>query len=221
LPYKDGGDLVLIRQHRPLLGIQNQAFSVKEIQDYRDQVRGLGGLVEFHAMSFVLLGREEPSRVQTGVVSHNFFDVPGVKPLLGRSFQESDESNAAEAVLLLRYTYWQNEFGGDPAVVGKTFQMNDRPHTVIGVLPQIPQYPIENDVYMPTSACPFRSNPQFIDNRNSRMMQVFARKTAGMPLERIQNDISATASRLAQDFIRPRTRKAPVTKPSPSLWKKN
>ena len=50
--------------------------------------------------------------------------------------------------------------GGDPAVVGRVFQMNNRPHTVVGVLPPVPQFPNENDVYMPSSACPFRSGAQ-------------------------------------------------------------
>ena len=48
-------------------------------------------------------------------------------------------------------------FGGDPSVVGQVFRMNDKPHTVVGVLPPIPGYPEDNDVYMPVSACPFRS----------------------------------------------------------------
>ena len=60
-------------------------------------------------------------------------------------------------MLILSYKYWQTHHGGDPNIVGKVFQMNNRPHTVIGVLPPIPQYPVESDVYMPTSQCPTRS----------------------------------------------------------------
>ena len=63
----------------------------------------------------------------------------------------------APAVLILSYKYWQSHQGGDPNIVGKVFQMNNRPHTVLGVLPPIPQYPSEADVYMPTSQCPTRS----------------------------------------------------------------
>ena len=57
--------------------------------------------------------------------------------------------------------------------------MNDRPHTVVGVLPPVPQYPLDVDVYMPTSACPFRSRQQLIDNRQGRMLTAFARDQAG------------------------------------------
>ena len=130
------------------------------------------GLVEYHNMNFILLGRSEPERVESGVVSWNFFDVFGVKPLFGRAFRSDDEQPGAPAVLLLSYEYWIRSFGGDPTVVGKTFTMNDKIHTVVGVLPPIPQFPDENDVYMPTTACPFRSSKAMIENRTSRMMRV-------------------------------------------------
>jgi len=62
--------------------------------------------------------------------------------------------------------------------------MNDKPHTVIGVLPPFPQYPQENDVYMPSTACPFRSSPHMLANRHMRMVRMFGRmKTNTKPTE--------------------------------------
>src|SRR5438477_52993 len=157
LPYEHGQRLVTLQQQAPRAGLLNQPFSVTEINDYRAQSHSLDGLVEYHNMNFILLGRSEPERVETGVVSWNYFDVFGVKPLFGRTFRPEDEQPGAPAVLMLSYEYWIKSFGGDPTVVNKTFSMNDRVHTVIGVLPPVPQYPDENDVYMPTTACPFRA----------------------------------------------------------------
>ena len=111
-------------------------------------------------MSFDLLRRGEPDRVATGVVSPNFFDVLGIKPLIGRTFIGTDDDQGAEAVLVLGHAYWRTKFGGDPNIIGQVFQMNDRPHTVVGVFPSVPHYPNEVDVYMPTSACPFRSGAE-------------------------------------------------------------
>jgi len=199
LPYERGDRIVQIRQQRPLANQNNVPFSVQEVEDYRTQNHTLSGVVEYHAMWFILLGREEPERVQTGVVSHNFFHVLGIKPLLGRTFRPEDEQHEADAVLVLSYGYWQRAFGGNPNVVGQAFQMNDRPHTVIGVLPQIPQYPDENDVYMPTSACPFRSEDKFIANRTARMMQVFGRISDGETVQSVQQDLDTIAGRLQQD----------------------
>ena len=88
LPYADGERLVYLRQPAPLSGVQNAQFSVAELGDYRARSRGLQSIVEYHSMPFILLGRGEPRRVQTGVVSANYFDVLGVKPLLGRGFRD-------------------------------------------------------------------------------------------------------------------------------------
>jgi putative ABC transport system permease protein len=197
LPYEHGERLVVL-QHR--MGMLDQPFSALDISDYRGQNHSLDGLVEYHNMNFILLGRSEPERVETGVVSWNYFDVFGVKPLFGRSFRAEDEQAGAPAVLMLSYEYWIKSFGGDPNVVNKTFKMNDKVHTVIGVLPPVPQYPDENDVYMPTTACPFRSRPSFIANRSSRMMQVFGRMKPGVGVRQAQADLSSIAVNLQKAY---------------------
>lgn len=200
LPYKDGNQLVIVQQQAPLARVLNVPFSVKEVQDYREQNQTLDAVVEHHTMSFTLLGGQEPQRVQTGVVSANFFDVLGVKPLLGRTFVADDDEHGSDAVIVLSYQYWRQSQGGDPAIVGRTFQMNNRAHTVIGVLPPIPQYPNEQDVYMPTSHCPTRASEQFISNRNARMMSVFGRLKPGVPVAQAQADLSTLAGNLQKQY---------------------
>ena len=174
LPYRDSKDLVVLQQKANKANVSDMAFSVKEINDFRAQSHTLEQIEEYHGMYFVLLGKQ-PDRVQTGVVSAGFFPMLGVRPLLGRVFQPSDDELGAPPVLVLSYEYWQRAFGGDPNIVGKTFRMNDKVHTVVGVLPAIPQYPRENDVYMPVSACPFRSNKMHIEERGMRMMRLIGR----------------------------------------------
>src|SRR5688572_19478707 len=178
LPYAEPQDLVRVVQSRvrPVAGETN--VSIKELFDYREGMRSLDGLVEYHFMSFVLLNHGEPDRVDTGVVSSNYFDVFGVRPIHGRGFLDKDDDLGAEAVVLLSHAYWQKKFGGDAGVVGRAVEMNDKPHTIVGVLPPIPQYPRENDVYMPTSACPFRAQSETLIQQNRRAfsaLQVFGR----------------------------------------------
>ena len=199
LPYQNGGRLVVVHQKSSRTNQPNLPFSAQEIFDYRDTSHTLSGLVEHHTMNFLLLSNDSAERVNTAVVSANFFDVLGVKPLLGRTFVASDDTPASDAVLILSNEYWRARHGADPNIVGKIFQMNNRPHTVIGVLPPIPQYPVENDVYMPTSQCPTRSSQRFIGNRRSRMMTAFARLKPGVPLEQAQADLATIASRLERD----------------------
>ena len=203
LPYRDGPELVLVRQQALRAGTENIPFAVKEILDYREQLDSLDGFVEYHGMSFTLLNRGEPDRVLSGVVSANFFDVLGVQPHLGRTFVDGDDDLGAEAVLVLSYPYWQQRFGGDPGIVGTVFEMNDRPHTVVGILPPIPQYPRENDVYMPTSACPFRAagEARMEQNRTAfRGMTAFGRLAPGVSDERFGSELTTVASRLSRDF---------------------
>ena len=196
LPYAQGGQLVVLHQNAAKAHIFDVPFSVKEIADYRDHSHTLQGVVEHHSMSFLLIGKDSAERVDTAVVSANFFDVLGVRPLLGRTFVSTDEAHGAPAVLILSYQYWQNHQGGDPKIVGKVFQMNNRPHTVIGVLPPIPQYPQESDVYMPTSQCPTRSSAGFIANRRGRMMTAFGRLKPGVTVAQAQADLSVLASNI-------------------------
>ena len=198
LPYANGKRIVLLQQDATGAPIPHIGASVKELEDYRQQNHSFESLVEYHSMDFILLGRE-PDRVRTGVVSANFFDVLGVKPKLGRSFVPEDDKPGAPPVLVLSYKYWQQNHGGDPEIVGKSFKMNDRMHTVVGVLPPIPQFPRENDVYMPTVACPTRSNPQTIQNRGARMLQVFGTLRPGNTVEAGTADVNMIASHFEHD----------------------
>jgi putative ABC transport system permease protein len=200
LPYTNGDDILILRQQRPLAGIQAQGFSPLEMEDYRQQSKTLESIVEYHNMWFVLLGRGEPERVATGVVSWNYFDLLGVTPVAGRTFRSGDDQHGADAVLVLSNAYWKSRFGGDPHVIGQVFEMNDRPHTVIGVLPPIPQFPDENDVYMPVSACPFRSSESVRANRNARMVQALGRLRPGATPGAALSDLAMVASNLQQAY---------------------
>ena len=199
LPYGGGDRLVRLRVDAPGAGIEDGRFSAPELQDIRTLSRSIEGVVEYHSMFFVLLGGTEPQRVQTGVVSANYFDTLGVAPLVGRTFLPGEDRRGAEPVLVLSYAYWMRAFGGDPSVVGRVFRMNDRAHTVIGVLPPIPGYPEDNDVYMPISACPFRSDPKMETNRGMGMMQAFGRLKPGVRFDGARTDLTSIAARMVRD----------------------
>ncbi|REK08409.1 MAG: hypothetical protein DWQ36_10125 [Acidobacteria bacterium] len=199
LPYADSDRLVVLEQS-DRAGENERPFSIKEFFELREQSTAFASLAEYHAMTFTLLGQEEPLRVSTGVVSSSFFDLLGITPVHGRGFLASDENEGAEAVLILSHGFWQQNFGGDESVVGRSFEMNDKPHTVVGVLPAIPQCPAEHDVYMPTVACPFRAAAQrrMEENRNAfRGLTVFGRLGDGSSLEAAQSDVAVLADRFA------------------------
>jgi putative ABC transport system permease protein len=196
LPYASGDRIVEVQQPIAAADIENTGFSPTELGDYRLASRSLTGLVEYHSMPFILLGGDEPRRVQTGVVSAEFFDLLGVKPILGRTFRAGEDSLGAEPVLVLSYDFWQRAFGGDQSIIGRTFTMNDHVHTVVGVLSAVPQYPNENDLYMPVSACPFRSGEHVRSHRGARMLNVFGVLKPDRTLEDARAELSTIAKRM-------------------------
>ncbi|MGH7718032.1 MAG: ADOP family duplicated permease, partial [Gemmatimonadaceae bacterium] len=198
LPYANGDRVVRLLQ--PSAEVENNEFSPPELLDYRTGTQTVADVVEYHSMPFTFLNEREAQRLQTGVVSASYFSTLGVQPVLGRTFREGEDQPGAEPVLLLTYEYWQREFGGDPDVVGKTFRMNDRIHTVVGVLPALPAYPGANDVYMPASSCPFRSSPGTTNSRLARGLTAFALLKPGVTRERALTDLGTVADRLHEEY---------------------
>jgi len=201
LPYASPDRVVTLNQAAPQAGQPSLGFSVPDFTDFRERNRTFSALAEYHSMWFILLGRPEPERVQTGVVSDNFFDLLGVKPLLGRTFLPGEDQPGAAPVLVLSHEYWQRSFGGDPAVVGRVFEMNNRPHTVVGVLPPLPAFPNADQVYMPASACPFRGAPGTFTNRQGRIIShVFARLKDGVNATQAADDARRVGVELCGEF---------------------
>jgi len=196
LPYRHGGDLVQLIQPAPKADVADAGFSPPEVADYAAETATLSGISEYHSMPFILLGLERPQRVQTGVVSASFFDVLGLRPILGRTFLPGEDSVGATPVLVLSHHTWRSLFGGDPGVIGRHVEMNDKVHVIVGVLPPIPHHPNLNDVYMPVSACPFRSRPGRDVERNVRGLIVFARKRPGVTLDGLQRDLEHVAQQM-------------------------
>ncbi|HKH46582.1 MAG TPA: ABC transporter permease [Thermoanaerobaculia bacterium] len=195
LPYAEGNRLVHLLQQAPKAGLEDIGVSPLEKADYAT-ARSFSAVAEHHTMWFNLLDRGEPERVQTGVVSADFFRVMGIRPLLGRTFAAEDDKPGAEPVLVLSYAYWQRSHGGDPTILGRKFEMNDKTHTVVGVLPPVTTYPEDDAIYMPTSACPFRSSPHASTERRMRMTSVVARLAPGASLEHARAEASVIARQM-------------------------
>ena len=195
LPYTNGDRLVTLEHPVRSLTIGDIGFSPTEAADFRASLSSLDGVAEYHSMSFDLLGHGEPRRVQTGVVSADFFDVLGVRPFLGRAFVRGEDQDGAAPVLMLSYRFWMTALGGDSSIVGQTFTMNDRQHLVIGVLPPLPAYPDRNDVWMPTSSCPFRSSPRVKSTRQARMVAILGRVSRGREAADAQREAAALEAR--------------------------
>jgi len=194
-PYANARQLAVVEHPVPSLQIQNLAFSPIQVSEFRAGTPAFDQVAEYHSMAFDLLGHGDPRRVQTGVVSADFFNVLGVKPYLGRTFAPGEDAMGAQPVLVLSHKFWVDQLGADSTIVGKSFTMNDRQHLVIGVLPPLPAYPDANEVWMPTSSCPFRSSAQVRDSRTARMVSVIGRLAPGHTLAEAQRELAVVEAR--------------------------
>jgi putative ABC transport system permease protein len=133
LPYKDSDRLVIVWE-KPPKGQRNSA-SAANLLDWREQNRVFANLVGMTFGSFNLSGKDQPERVDGMRVSWGYFDMLGVRPVLGRGFAGADDRPGAPRVAVLSHGLWQRRFGGDPRIVGRSLTVDGEPCTVVGVMP--------------------------------------------------------------------------------------
>lgn len=201
LPHDDGDAIVLLEQPATMSGFDyNATFSVPEIIDYREQASTLDGFAQYSSMTFTLLGYGEPRRVRAAVVSGNFFQVMGLKPVLGRVFDQRDDDPEAGAVAVLSHEFWSSTFAADPEVLGTTVQMNERTVTVVGVLEPAPQYPGAQDIFVNTVSSPHHLGAAMNHERRHRMTSVFSRLRPGTTVADAQADLGRISTRLHEAY---------------------
>ena len=138
---RDEQRIIYIRQSAPGIRSENSTFSVPEIQDIRERVRSLSDVAEFSTIGFTMVGLGEPRTVRAGVVSGNYFDVVGLKPVIGRLLNAGDDGPQAAGAAVLTYTFWSTALNRDATVLCKTIRLGTRSATIVGVLePSVP-YP--------------------------------------------------------------------------------
>src|ERR1700735_4256238 len=124
---RDEDRLIYIRQSAPGNGDDNANFSVPEIQDLRSRVKALSSFGDFSTVGFTMIGLGEPRSVRAGVVGGSYFQVMGLRPVLGRLLDAGDDGPKAQGAVVLTYRFWTTAFRSDPEVIGRTIRLSDRP----------------------------------------------------------------------------------------------
>src|SRR5579863_2047776 len=133
---RDTGDLVSLQRGERNFS-PTPPFSYLDYRDLREQNHTLAGILAYHNDWIALTGGTQPERVYIANVSANYFDVLGIKPVLGRFFMPEDESRpGAVPIVVLGYSLWKTRYAADPAIVGKSIEISRHPVTVIGVAPE-------------------------------------------------------------------------------------
>ena len=199
---RDENRLVYIRQSAPSGGQDNTTFSVPEIKDIEGGVRSVSEFGDFSTMDFTMVGLGEPRVVHGGVVSGNYFDVMGLRPVLGRLVGPQDGGADAAGVIVLTYRFWSTVYKKDPRVIGKTVRLSslgDRSATVIGVLePSVP-YPADTEIIGNLVISPHHLSATMVTGRIHRMTELFAKLAPGATLEQARNELRTVYASMEKD----------------------
>jgi predicted permease len=187
LSNRDEDRLLYVRQSAPGIGVENSTFSIPEIDDLGKGLKTITELGTFSAIDFTIVGLGTPREIPAGVVDGHYFEVMGLRPVLGRLLGPSDDGPNAAGAIVLTYRFWSTSLHSDPSVIGKTVRLESfngaRPATIVGVVePSVP-YPVATEIIANVVTSPHHLSATMVTGREHRMTEVFARLAPGATLE--------------------------------------
>ncbi|HKF45853.1 MAG TPA: ADOP family duplicated permease [Terracidiphilus sp.] len=184
---RDEDRLIYIQQSAPGLQVDNASFSIPEITDIGPQLKTISKLGTFSTVDFTAQGFGEAREIHAGVVDGAYFEVMGLKPVLGRLLDARDDGLNAEGAAVLTYKFWVTAMHSDPNLIGKVIRLGSmmqvRSATIVGVLePSIP-YPADTALIANIVTSPHHLSATMVQGREHRMTDVFGRLAPGASLK--------------------------------------
>ncbi len=178
--------------------------SLPIFRDWEQQSQSFSGFAAYASNRFHVSGNEGPDEIRGLFATSNFFDVMGVRPVLGRALQSTDER---QYVVVLGDALWRRRFNADPNILGKTISLNSETYTIIGVMPPSFRFPAP-DVEVWGSLAPVYALASgekstvgdWINNRSLRGYRVVARLKDGVIMSQAQGEMNTISERLAKDY---------------------
>ena len=198
LPYHEPDRLVLVSETAPIAPNDELGVSAQEYLDYRDQNQSFSSVGAFEDEGFNLTGEGQPLRIRAARVSASVFPALGVSPLMGRAFTPEEDRSGSDNLALLSYSLWQNQYHGDPNILGRTVKLDEKPYTVIGVMPPSFHFPFDGKPFseMADLWLPIGFSPQVLAPQN-RVMEfgvgLVGRLKPGVTPAQAQQDIRHVA----------------------------
>ena len=194
LPYPQPNRLVMVYENVNLPNYQNSRNEVTpgNFSDWTNQNTVFGSIAAYRNRSFNLTGAGEPLRIESELVSANFFTTLQVVPQLGRGFSAEEDRPGASHVAVMSDGLWKSHFGSDPQILGKNLLLDTESYEVIGVMPPRFHFPdLDDQLWVPLGL-----TPTDWDNRGSHFFDVFARLKPGVTLKQAQAQMSLIATHL-------------------------
>jgi predicted permease len=195
LPFPELDRVVAIWDKVPSRGVVHNEVAMANYLDWEAQNQSFEQLALYRWWSTNLTGVEPPERIQGFLVTANFLDAVGLKPIMGRNFSEEENQPGKDAVAIITHSLWQRRFGGDPNIVNKTITLNSITRTVIGVMPERFNFPKGAEVYAPLAM-----TPELARSRGSHSYYVIGRLKAGVSFQSAQADTDTITARLEKQY---------------------
>ena len=195
LPIPELDRVVAVWDKLPSRGVMHNEVTFANYLDLRTQNQTFEQLALYRWWSPNLTGVEPPERLQGFLVTANFFDALGMKPIMGRNFTEEENQPGKDAVAIITHSLWQRRFGGDPEILNKTVTINTVARKVIGVMPENFNFPKGAEMYAPIAM-----TPELMKSRGSHSYYIIGRLKQGTPIESAQAEIDNIMARLEQQF---------------------
>jgi predicted permease len=196
LPYKNPERLVMVWEENSKQGFPRDTPAAANYIDWRDQNHVFEAMAAMTEISFNLTGAGEPERIDGQRVSASLFRLLGVDPQLGRAFLPEEDQQGANQVVILSHGLWQRRFGSDPAIIGRTINLDGQSFTVVGVMPRNFQFPSRTDQLW----VPIAFSAKEAGERGNHYLEVIARMKPGVSLQQAQAEMTTIATRLQQQY---------------------
>ena len=198
LANRDEDRLLYLRQSAPGIGDANATFSIPEIQDIGSRLKTISELGTFSEMDFTVVGLGTPREIPGGVVDGHYFEVMGLKPVIGRLLTPADDGPNVPGAIVLTYHFWRTSLHSDPNVLGKVVRLESfsgaRTATVVGVLePSVP-YPVATEIISNVVTSPHHLSATMVTGREHRMTEVFGRLAPGATLDEARAELQTVYS---------------------------
>src|SRR6516162_6649340 len=187
------GEVVTLTLSKP--GDSPFPFTYPDLEAMRNGQQSLTGIAACNFAPMSLTGKKKPERIFGMLASANYFDVLGVKPILGRGFLPAeDERPGGAPVAVISYRLWQARFGSNPEIVGQTIGINQHPYTIVGVTPAVfqgSQTGVRTDIWVPLMMeAQFEPLGDLLNDHHQFWLLAFGRLKPGIRLEQAQQEMT-------------------------------
>jgi predicted permease len=199
LPYPQSEQLVQVwSDHRALGRAEPEWLTPPDFLDWREQNTTFAALAAYQGWAPDLTGTGDPESLRGLLVTGDFFDLLGAKPVAGRVLTARDDDPGAERAVMLSYAFWQRRFGGDRAIVGRQIMLSGASWTVAGVL--APDFRAPIAARQPDIFAPMRRPPNAPCGRGCIVLRAIGRMKPNVSLAAAQADLARIAARIAEQY---------------------